>query len=122
MVKVRSTISVQGSWHREPTPKEGDLRVYCIINPPDAPFYHDVQSVDEAKAVIYREADIQLKDPAVGSNVFGLQVYILPGTRMAGETDTELGARGEWEEWENDDGYSIDDAMNADDDDAAEAN
>jgi hypothetical protein len=70
-------------------------------------FYHDVSTVGEAKVIIDREAAIQLKDPAVGCNVFGLEIYHAVGSETG------------WEEWEDDNGYSIDDAMNADDDDAA---
>jgi len=111
-----STMSLQGSWHQEPTPREGQLRVYCFVNPPSEAFFHDVETIDEAKSVINREADIQLKDPAVGSNVFGLQVFVMPGERFVGESDAELSRRGEWEDWEDEDGYTIDDHMNADDD------
>ena len=117
---MQSTRSLQGSWYQTPTPKEGQLRVYCFVNPPSFAFFHDVATVDEAKEVINREADIQLKDPAVNSNVFGLQVFVLPGVRFAGESDAELSGRGEWEDWENDDGYSIDYVMLADDDDRAD--
>ena len=90
--------SLQGEWYQE-NAVEGSLRVYCFVNPPSVPFYHRIETADDAMALIDLEADIQLSDPAVGSNVFGLQIYHQ--------------STGEWEEWEDADGNSIDDIMDA---------
>lgn len=87
-----STKSLQGGWIKNEVPEEGQLRVWCIVNPPDPGYIYPVDSVDEAAEVINREANIQLSDPAVGANVFGLQVF----------------EGGEWVEWEDEDGNDID--------------
>ena len=93
-----SIKSLQGDWYQE-NAVEGSLRVYCFVNPPSVPFYHRVETMGDAVELIDLEADIQLSDCAVGSNVFGLQIYHQ--------------STGEWEEWENADGDSIDDIMDA---------
>ena len=93
-----SYISLQGDWYRDDA-EEGALRVYCIVNPPDHAFYHKVATPEEAYALINREADVQLTDPAVTSNVFGLQIY----------------HAGQWEEWEDSSGYTIDESQEFED-------
>ena len=79
-------------WKYERIPEEGAMRVWCIVNiPSDVTRYAEVHTIEEATSTINAEADRQLKDPNVESNVFGLEVY----------------KSGKWEEWEDDNGYDI---------------
>ena len=54
--------------------------------------YYDVDSVKEAKEIINTLADIQLKSENIESNAFGLEEFI----------------DGDWCEWYDEEGYSID--------------
>ena len=74
-------------------PKPGDLRVWNIINPPSEPETYPVKDVDHALRLINALADSQLLIREIECNVFGLEVYL----------------GNDWEEWENEDGDSIDD-------------
>lgn len=76
---------------RAPQPKEGDLRVWNIKNPPREAEHYPVNSVEHASALINALADSQLLQPEITDNVFGLEVY----------------EGGEWREWESADGDDI---------------
>lgn len=71
--------------------KPGDLRVWCIINPPSEPLQYPVKDPFHAMRLIDALADSQLLIPGIDSNAFGLEVF----------------RHGDWEEWENDDGDDI---------------
>jgi hypothetical protein len=74
------------------SPKEGDLRVWHMANPPSEPFLRSVDSLEEACKVLTLLADRDLSLGAIVShNAQGLQVYE---------------AR-EWVEWESFDGDDI---------------
>jgi len=78
-------------------PKDGDLRVWWIPQVPMKDFLYPVQSVIEAKHVLdilaeYDLFQLEHKVKPDFSNVGGLQVF----------------EDGEWLEWSNDDGESID--------------
>lgn len=73
------------------TAKPGDLRVWCIINPPAEPLHYPVKDPFHAMRLIDALADSQLLIPGIASNVFGLEVF----------------KDGDWEEWENEDGDDI---------------
>lgn len=74
-------------------PKEGDLRAWVIVNPPDDPTTYPVESLLHGKQLIEALANSQLLDPTIRANMFGLEIY----------------EDGEWVEWEGADGHSIDD-------------
>jgi hypothetical protein len=73
-------------------PKEGDLRVWNIINVPGPGTHYPVKSVEHGVLLIDCLAESQLLQPEVGSNVFGLEVY----------------HNGEWEDWYSEDGEELD--------------
>lgn len=72
-------------------PKEGDLRVYNIKNPPNDPVCYPVRDSGHAKRLIEALADSQLLDQTIESNVFGLEVF----------------EDGEWCDWLSEDGEDI---------------
>lgn len=71
--------------------KEGDLRVWNIINPPNEPNYHSVLAPRKGRDLIDLMAKQQLRIPAIVSNAFGLEVF----------------EDGEWCEWYNESGDDI---------------
>lgn len=73
-------------------PKQGDLRVYNIVNVPGTPVLYPVASPAHAFTLITALAQSQLLQPEVESNVFGLEVY----------------EDGEWCEWYDEEGRDID--------------
>lgn len=73
--------------------EESDLRVWWIRNPPSDPEYRLVANVDEALRVMGWLADEDLNDPRTTTNAGGLEVY----------------EGGEWHEWYDEHGDSIDD-------------
>ena len=78
--------------------KEGDLRVWNIVNPPNNPLLYSVSSPKEGKQLIDNLADEQLKDDSITSNAFGLKVF----------------EDGEWCEWYNHYGDDISEAFEED--------
>ena len=52
---------------------EKKLRVYAIRNVPDKPSYWFVDTPEEAKVIIKKQIEKDLKDDSIESNVFGLQ-------------------------------------------------
>jgi len=85
------------AWYSERQYKDGDLRVWCVVNPPNPAQYIDVASVEEAKTVINEEANVQLGVPIVDCNAFGLEEYD--------------GA--EWHEWRDDHDRDIEEVLDA---------
>jgi hypothetical protein len=74
------------------TPEANKYRVWWVINPPTkVPTYTYVKSVEEARQVITKEVELQLRDPNIWGNAFGLEVL----------------EDGEWSEWYDDDGFDI---------------
>ena len=69
-----------------------ELRVWHITNIPNSPRHYGVHNPTEAARLINRLAAQQLTDPDVHSNAFGLEVMV----------------KGEWEEWEDAHGDSVD--------------
>jgi hypothetical protein len=67
------------------------LRVWNIINPPSPADFYDVASPDEARKLINKLTQEQLRDTHIVSNVFGLEEEV----------------NGEWEEWYNEEGTDI---------------
>ena len=80
-----------------PEPKEGDLRVWHVTNPPNKPFHRKVSSIDEAKAVLNLLADYDnhIGDPLIWGNAQGLEQF----------------AGGEWVEWHNEDDNDISEVL-----------
>ena len=78
-------------------PAEGSLRIWHIPNVPNNGFHFSVTSVNEAKLVLtaIAEYDLHLGEDVISSNAQGLEVF----------------KDGEWEEWEDDNGYSITEVM-----------
>jgi hypothetical protein len=72
--------------------KEGDLRVWNIINPPREPDYYPVKDINHAEKLIDCLAESQLLQNEIDSNVFGLEIY----------------QDGEWTDWYDDDGFDLD--------------
>jgi hypothetical protein len=72
-------------------PKGGDLRVWNMVNM-NPPVYHPVRSIAHAKQLIDAMAQSQLLNPQITDNAFGLEVY----------------EGGEWVEWSNENGDTID--------------
>lgn len=72
-------------------PKDGDFQVWNIINFNPAHFY-PVEGWEHAKDLIHAMARSQLLQPHITDNSFGLEVF----------------RDGNWEEWENEDGDTID--------------
>jgi predicted transcriptional regulator len=76
----------------------GQLRVWHIPQVPGKPFYMEVKTISDAKLILdtlakYDAFEFKNRIKPDYSNVAGLQVF----------------RNGEWEEWESDDGQSIDD-------------
>lgn len=67
-------------------------RVWYIINIPGEPIYHYVGSPKEGFEWTNIEADRQLQDASIISNVFGFEQNI----------------DGEWQEWEDEKGNGLD--------------
>jgi len=80
-----------------PMPEDGDLRVWWIRNVPNIPEYHMVATINEAIVKLNELADKDLADASVTDNAGGLEKFL----------------NGDWEEWEDDDGNSIDDVKSA---------
>lgn len=74
-------------------PKEGDLRVWYVINPPNSPVCFPVNTPLHGKQLIEALADSQLLDASIISNAFGMDVF----------------EDGEWFDWQDGDGNGIDD-------------
>jgi hypothetical protein len=72
--------------------KEGDLRVWYVVNPPANATHIYVADPHEAIRVIDSEANRQLKDDRIFMNAFGLETF----------------EDGEWCEWYSEDGDDID--------------
>ena len=73
--------------------KEGDLRVWWIRNPPNPAWFHIVANIAQARQLLDSLAKTDLRDNRIESNAGGLEVY----------------RDGEWEEWYDEKGDSIDD-------------
>lgn len=75
----------------------GQLRVWHIPNPPQAPFHKIVTSVEEAKNVINLLSDYDnfLGDDHVYANASGLEVF----------------ESGDWVEWHDDDDRDLSDIL-----------
>ena len=82
-------------------PKAGDLCVWNMTDPPHKMDRYAVRDLAEAKDLIRRLTTEQLKDDSIVCNAFGLEVY--------------EGENFDWEEWEDTDGNSITDLMDAED-------
>jgi len=65
------------------------LRVWHIINPPNRPMRHPVETPEEAAEMIDRLANRDLRHNWIQANAFGLEYY-----------DEEAG---EWYEWHSED-------------------
>jgi hypothetical protein len=74
--------------------REGDLRVWNIINPPYSPNHYSVETPQSGLALINQMADEQLKYSWIEANAFGLEVV----------------EDGEWTEWYDENGDDIDSA------------
>lgn len=72
--------------------KQGDLRIYNIINLPNMPEYYPVKDIHHAKELIDALAKSQLLDETIISNVFGLEVF----------------EDGDWTDWYDEDGRDLD--------------
>lgn len=72
--------------------KEGNLRVYNIINPPSEAKFYPVNDIQHAKELIDSMAQSQLLDDVIFANAFGLEVF----------------KDGEWIEWNDDEGRDLD--------------
>lgn len=72
-------------------PKEGDLKVYNIKNIPNPPEHYPVKTPKHGAMLIELLAESQLLDETIESNTFGLLVF----------------KDGDWENWEDENGYSI---------------
>jgi hypothetical protein len=88
----------------------GDLRVWWIPQIPGKPFHVPVKNIDEAKLLLKTLANydlFQFKNKIKGdyANSGGLEVF-----EDVGDTPDEK-ISGEWCEWCNEDGDSIDDVM-----------
>lgn len=70
-------------------------RVWNVINVPGPAHYYTVSSPKQGHALIEEMADLQLTQPTIESNVFGLQV---------------MGSEG-WEEWYDEEGRDVDEAF-----------
>lgn len=71
------------------------LRVWWIRNVPGTPEYYPVKDVKEAIVLIKKLAKKDLKDKSVTDNASGLEIF----------------ENGEWSEFYDDDGRSIDDIL-----------
>jgi hypothetical protein len=69
--------------------------VWNIINPPAPAHYYKVDNPKQGHALIEQMANLQLTQPTIECNVFGLQVWADEG----------------WEDWYNDEGQDVDDAF-----------
>jgi len=81
------------AWYSERQYKDGDLRVWCVVNPPEPAQYIDVASVEEAKAIISGETE---DDPNL-EGVSGLEVFEADG----------------WHEWRDDHDRDIEEVLDA---------
>jgi len=73
------------------SPKDGDLCVWNMHDPPHTVDRYAVKDLAEAKSLIRRLVAEQLKDESIGCNAFGLEVY-------AGDSG-QVEAEDRWEEW-----------------------
>lgn len=71
--------------------KEGDLRVWWIRNAPSPAEFHIAADVADAKIVLKRLAERDMRDSRVVSNASGLEVF----------------EGGEWHEWYDENGVDI---------------
>lgn len=90
------------------TTSMGDLRVWWIPQIPGSPFHVKVKNIDEAKLLLKTLANydlFQFKNKIKGdyANSGGLEVFE--------DTSEDEKVGGEWCEWCNEDGDSIDDVM-----------
>jgi len=72
-----------------------ELRVWNVINPPNKPAYYPVSTPQEAYKKIVELSAVQLMNPNVFSNAFGLEVF----------------EDGEWSEWYNEYGEDVSEAF-----------
>jgi len=70
------------------------LQVWNVINPPNKSSRHNVATITEALTLINTMAQIQLMNPRITSNAFGLEAY--------DEKEQE------WSEWYDEEGNDID--------------
>ncbi len=70
-------------------------RVWCVINPPSRAIHHEVVSPAQGAVLINSMAALQLHDPNVDANAFGLETLV----------------NGEWEEWYSEEGEDVDEAF-----------
>ena len=92
-------------------PRIGDLCVWNMHDPPHTVDRYAVKDLAEAKTLIRRLTEEQLKNDSVGCNAFGLEVYA--NDQMDPET-RDFNA--EWVEWEDQDsGDDILTVMDAED-------
>ena len=71
-------------------------RVYHFFNLPHNQRYYAVESPEEARALIERLAEADLKDPHIDSNVFGLE-----------ELEVTAAGTSEYSEWYDENGEDI---------------
>lgn len=83
-------------------PKDGDLKVWHIPQVPMKPFEVDVATLTEGKKVL---------DVLANYDLFQFHNNIKPDYANAGGLQVFKG--GEWEEWEDDEGRTIDEAFEA---------
>jgi hypothetical protein len=74
---------------------EGSLRVWAIRNVPNAPTYQDVATPAEGLEVAKKWVKADLANPSIESNAFGMEIF----------------EDGEWTEWYDDQGQSLDDLL-----------
>lgn len=72
--------------------KEGQLRVWEILNVPNDPNYYFVETIEEAMKVIRNKSERALKSNKISSSVYGLEVF----------------ENGDWCEWYDEEGNDID--------------
>lgn len=94
----------------------GDLRVWWIPQVPGEPFYVPVKNINEAKLLLKTLANYDLfqfknKIKPDYCNAGGLEVFEDVSDTPAHFISTIEKITGEWCEWSNEDGDSIDDVM-----------
>ena len=96
---IRPPVLPMASFKAPKDPKEGDLRVWWISNLGTQPLHVYVDSIPTAKVVLKVLAahDLHLGDDLVATNTGGLEVL------EATDDPTE----GEWSDWEDEDGNSL---------------
>jgi len=98
-------------------PQPGQLCVWNMTDPPHTISRYAVKDLDEAKSLIRKLTDDQLKDDSIGCNAFGLEIF-----DTSRDDPKNLRGTGEWVEWESpEDGEDICTVMDAEDAETEEA-